>query len=203
MTGVNKPAPMAVRRSVTQRLRTVPLRMTIQWKIMQAIVVRRLFGMNRLAQFIHQGPAECVSVILRRFGAVIGQPCDIEWGLILHNALTGFSNLVIEENCHIGKEVLLDLRAPIQIGAGSTISMRVTIITHLDMGNAFQGNERYRAYARPVVIGRHAYIGAAATLLPGVKLGEGCVVAAGALVNHDVPERTVVAGVPARILRTL
>jgi acetyltransferase-like isoleucine patch superfamily enzyme len=201
MTSIEKPAPMALRRGIMMRLRAMLLCMTIRWKVVQAIVVKRLFGINRLAQLIHNGPAECVSVILRRFGAGIGQPCDIEWGLTVHNALNGFSNLVIEENCHIGKEVLLDLRAPIQIGAGSTISMRVNIITHLDLGDAFQGSERYRAYARPVIIGRHVYIGAAATVLPGVKLGEGCVVAAGALVNNDVPDHAVVAGVPARVIR--
>lgn len=192
---------MAVRRLVMPRLHVMLLGVAIRWSVVRAIVVQRLFGMNRLTQLIHHAPAECVPVMLRRFGAAIGQPCDIEWGLTVHNALAGFGNLVIEDNCHIGKEVLLDLRAPIRIGAGSTISMRVNIITHLDLGNAWQGNERYRAYARPVVIGCHVYVGTAATLLPGVSLGEGCVVAAGALVNRDVPEHAVVVGVPARLLR--
>ncbi len=53
----------------------------------------------------------------------------------------------------------------------------------------------------PVVIGDDAWIGAGAILLPGVNIGEGAVVGAGAVVNRDVPPWTVVAGVPARVIR--
>ncbi|PHN06867.1 acetyltransferase [Flavilitoribacter nigricans DSM 23189 = NBRC 102662] len=52
-----------------------------------------------------------------------------------------------------------------------------------------------------VVIKKNAWIGAGATILPGVTVGENAVVAAGAVVNRDVPPNTVVGGVPARILK--
>ena len=55
----------------------------------------------------------------------------------------------------------------------------------------------------PVHIKRNAWIGAAATILPGVTVGENSVVAAGALVAKDVPDNTVVAGVPAKVIRDL
>jgi acetyltransferase-like isoleucine patch superfamily enzyme len=51
-----------------------------------------------------------------------------------------------------------------------------------------------------VTIDDDAYVGAGATLLPGVRIGTGAVVAAGAVVTHDVEPRTIVAGVPARRL---
>lgn len=54
-----------------------------------------------------------------------------------------------------------------------------------------------------VLIKRNAWIGAAATILPGVTVGENSVVAAGALVTGDVPDNTVVAGVPAKIVKQL
>ncbi|MBT31274.1 MAG: acetyltransferase [Thalassobius sp.] len=54
-----------------------------------------------------------------------------------------------------------------------------------------------------VVIKRNAWIGAGATILPGVTIGENAVVAAGALVNKDVPANTVVGGVPAKILKEI
>lgn len=54
-----------------------------------------------------------------------------------------------------------------------------------------------------VIIKRNAWIGAGATILPGVTVGENSVVAAGAVVNKDVPDNTVVGGVPARILKEL
>ncbi len=56
---------------------------------------------------------------------------------------------------------------------------------------------------RPVTIGKNVWIGDHATILPGVTIGDGAVVAAGAVVTKDVPPRTVVAGVPAKIIRTI
>ena len=54
-----------------------------------------------------------------------------------------------------------------------------------------------------VVIKRNAWIGAGATILPGVTVGENAVVAAGAVVNKDVPDNTVVGGIPAKIIKTI
>ena len=56
---------------------------------------------------------------------------------------------------------------------------------------------------KPVVIGDDVWIGANAVILPGVTIGSHCVVAAGAVVTKDVPDNTVVGGVPAKVLKTL
>jgi acetyltransferase-like isoleucine patch superfamily enzyme len=53
----------------------------------------------------------------------------------------------------------------------------------------------------PVLIGNHVWIGARATILKGVSIGDGAIVAAGSVVTKDVPPRSLVAGVPARIIR--
>lgn len=55
----------------------------------------------------------------------------------------------------------------------------------------------------PVRIGNGSWIGARAIILPGVTVGERCLVAAGAVVSKDVPDRTLVAGNPARVIREL
>jgi len=55
----------------------------------------------------------------------------------------------------------------------------------------------------PLTVGRGSFVGANVTILPGVRMGEGSFVAAGAVVTADVPARTLVAGVPARAVRTL
>ena len=55
----------------------------------------------------------------------------------------------------------------------------------------------------PIVIGDKVWIGANATVLPGVTIGKGAIVAAGAVVTRDVPPNTIVAGVPARVVREI
>lgn len=54
---------------------------------------------------------------------------------------------------------------------------------------------------KPIYIEKHAWIGTHAVILPGVRLGRSCVVAAGAVVTRDVPPYAIVAGVPARVVR--
>jgi acetyltransferase-like isoleucine patch superfamily enzyme len=56
---------------------------------------------------------------------------------------------------------------------------------------------------KPIVIKRNAWIGAAATILPGVTIGENAVVAAGAVVSKDVPANTVVGGIPAKVIKVI
>lgn len=56
-------------------------------------------------------------------------------------------------------------------------------------------------YAFPITVGNNVWFGANSVILPGVTIGDDCVIAAGAVVNKDVPSRTVVAGVPARVIK--
>ena len=56
---------------------------------------------------------------------------------------------------------------------------------------------------KPVKIGNKVWIGAHATILPGVTIGDGAVVAAGAVVTKDVPSNVVVAGVPAKVIKEI
>ena len=63
--------------------------------------------------------------------------------------------------------------------------------------------ERRATISHPIIIKRNAWIGAAATILPGVTIGEYSVVAAGAVVSKDVPPNTIVGGVPAKIIKSI
>lgn len=62
---------------------------------------------------------------------------------------------------------------------------------------------RVANYAHPITVGDYAWIGAGAIILPGVTIGKGAMVAAGAVVTKDVPPRMVVAGNPARVMRSV
>jgi acetyltransferase-like isoleucine patch superfamily enzyme len=91
-------------------------------------------------------------------------------------------------------------RGGITIGDGSLIGMNVTIAT---LNHGLPLETRNTTYPSPVVIGKNVWIGSNATILPGVKIGDNSVVAAGAVVTKDVPENTVVAGVPAKAVKKI
>ena len=82
----------------------------------------------------------------------------------------------------------------ITIGDDVTMSIRVTVMAH------DASTKKTLGYTKigQVHIGDHVFIGANATILPGVTIGDYAVIGAGSIVAHDVPARTVVAGVPAK-----
>jgi acetyltransferase-like isoleucine patch superfamily enzyme len=102
--------------------------------------------------------------------------------------------LVIGENSVINQRCRLDARGYITIGKNVSISPEVHIITadHDIARDDIGGRER------PVTIGDFVFVGSRATILPGVNIGEGAVVAAGAVVTKSVGPREIVAGIPAR-----
>ena len=91
----------------------------------------------------------------------------------------------------------------IEIGDHVTISHRCIIASHMATDVDTPLAKLYPPSAAPVKIGRGAWICTGAILLPGVEVGENAVVAAGAVVSRDVEAATMVAGVPARPVKTL
>ncbi len=133
------------------------------------------------------------AAILRDFGAAVGEAVSFHSPLHIVNAGDDFSRLTIGSHVHLGADVLIDLASHVIIEDEATISMRCTIITHLDVGPGQLKAARPREVG-PVRIGRGAYLGAGATILHGVTIGEGATVGAHALVDRDVaPGATVLA----------
>lgn len=110
-------------------------------------------------------------------------------------------NITVGRGVFIGSQCAFTGHAPIDIADHVMIAHKVNLVT---AGHPVEpGQRRDFITAEPITIGTNAWIGAAATVLPGVTIGEGAVVAAGAVVTSDVPAATLVAGVPARVLRQL
>jgi acetyltransferase-like isoleucine patch superfamily enzyme len=100
----------------------------------------------------------------------------------------------IGANSRINRDCCLDARGSLSIGNNVSISPDVTILTL----QHFYNDPQFADDPRPVVIEDHVWIGMHAMILPGVTIGRGAVVAAGALVTKDVAPREIVGGVPAR-----
>jgi acetyltransferase-like isoleucine patch superfamily enzyme len=122
--------------------------------------------------------------------------------MIIIGRFNDFAGLHVGSHTHIGADSLLDLTGNITIGSRVAVSPRCSIITHLNVGEGIL-KENYPPAKADVIIEDDVYIGVCATILHGVKIGKGAIVAAGALVNKDVPDRTIVAGVPAKPVRKL
>lgn len=107
------------------------------------------------------------------------------------------------DRVHIGKRtvinygILLDGRSGLSIGDNASISEGVVILT---LGHDIDSPD-FALQGGPVSIGDYVFIGSYARVLPGVTIGEGAVVAVGAVVTHDVAPYEVVGGVPARFIR--
>jgi acetyltransferase-like isoleucine patch superfamily enzyme len=110
------------------------------------------------------------------------------------------------ENIRIGKNVFVNHACTFMDRGGITLEDNVLIgpkVNLITTNHPLNPAERRATISHPIHIGRNAWIGAAATVLPGVTIGENAIVAAGAVVTTDVPPNTVVAGVPAKVIRSV
>src|SRR5947209_1301139 len=110
---------------------------------------------------------------------------------------TSGKKVYIGEGTVINQNCFLYTTGGIVIGKHVSISTGVWLVT----GQHEINHPNFIDTYRPIVIGDYASIGARATILGGVTIGEGAVVMAGAVASRDVPPYTVVGGVPARVVK--
>jgi maltose O-acetyltransferase len=140
--------------------------------------------------------------ILRAIGLQIGKSTLIMGAPRIHGAGDIRSQLTIGERGMINIGCFFDLNQPIWIGDNVSLGHEVMILTTShQIGRA--GHRAGMLQSAPVRIEDGVWIGARSVVLPGVTIGAGGVVAAGAIVTRDVPPNTLVGGVPARPLREL
>ncbi len=112
------------------------------------------------------------------------------------------------KNIHVGKDFLanynvtiLDI-APVTFGDYCMVGPN-TLITTVGHPMTPMGRRKKLANSKPVTIGNDVWIGGNCTILPGVSIGNNVIIAAGSVVTKDVPDNTVVAGVPAKAVKSL
>lgn len=113
----------------------------------------------------------------------------------------------IGENAYIGPGLTITAGIVsrdlfLTIGKRASLGPNVTLVISSHPNNSFL-RDKLKYPPRNIVIEHDAWIGANATILPGVKIGAFSIIGAGAVVTKDVPEYAIVGGVPARIIRYL
>jgi acetyltransferase-like isoleucine patch superfamily enzyme len=141
-----------------------------------------------------------VNIVRELLGDIIGNRID-ETTTIFPPFYVNFGRFIT-----IGKNVFINHACSFLDIGGITIEDHVLIgprVNIVSENHPLDPTDRRALITQPVVIKRNAWIGAGATILPGVTIGENAVVAAGAVVSNDVPANTVVGGVPAKFIKVI
>jgi len=122
--------------------------------------------------------------------------------------VTVFTPLYINYGKHIsiGKNVFINFDCTFLALGGITIEDDVLIgpkVSLITESHPLDPKERKGLIAKPIIIKKNAWIGAKATILPGVTIGENEVVATGAVVSKDVPDNIIVGGIPAKFIKNV
>jgi len=148
----------------------------------------------------------------------LGKDVEIDPSSTVNNVIIG-DNVRIAKRCSVfgSPNNLLEIGSGTYIGMnsllngfaakliiGSNVSIAQNIFIMVDSGpNASAAMQRiFPIDRKPVTIGNHVWIGTGAIIMPGVTLGDYCVVAANSFVNRSFDPFTIIGGSPARILRT-
>ena len=126
----------------------------------------------------------------------------------IHESVTVFTPLHINYGKHtkIGKNVFINFDCVFLDMGGITIEDNVFIapkVSLLSEGHPTSIEDRHSLVPKAIHIKKNAWIGAGATILPGVTVGENAVVAAGAVVSRNVAPNTIAGGVPAKFIKNI
>lgn len=189
-----------------QRLNRFPkTKRLLDWLIMNQRDARPRWYVRLLAPlYQHRGRGSKIYASVRmdtppyrRFS--LGRRSVVESFSCINNAV---GDVIIGDHTRIGLHNTVI--GPVTIGSHVNLAQGVTVTA---LNHNYDNPEKYidqqGITTQPVVIGDDVWIGAGAVILPGVSVGSHSVVAAGAVVTKDVPQRCVVAGVPAKIIRTI
>lgn len=121
--------------------------------------------------------------------------------LIRKGTIIGENTRIISNVDAFGSEPYL-----ISIGSNCLISSDVLFMTH-DGGISVLSNLNYFDFKAdklaPIKIGNNVFVGARSTIMPGVTIGDNCIIGLGSIVTKDVPSNSVVCGIPARVIKNI
>ena len=141
-----------------------------------------------------------MSELRQLFSELIGREVDDKFGLFPPFYADYGKNIILGKGVFINEGCCFQDQGGIEIGDDVLIGQQVVIAT---LNHDLNPEKRSNMMPKPVKIGNKVWIGAHATILAGVTIGDNAVVAAGAVVTKDVPANVVVAGVPAKVIKEI
>lgn len=138
--------------------------------------------------------------VRRLFSEIIGKQVDESFTMFPPFYTDCGRNITIGKNVFINSCCNFQDQGSITIGDGSLIGHKAMLAT---LNHGLEPYDRGSLYPAPIIIGKNVWVGASATILPGVTIGDNAIIAAGAVVTKDVSANKIVAGVPARVIKTL
>jgi acetyltransferase-like isoleucine patch superfamily enzyme len=139
--------------------------------------------------------------IYRQLGATLEDNARISSGCTF---LLDYENLIMKKNSEINKGCFLLLRDKFILGENSTLAYNVSIYTSANPnGPKNKLSKIYPKKQAPIIIGDNVWVGANSVILPGVTIGDYSVIAAGSVVNKDVPSGYLYGGVPSKMIKKL
>lgn len=170
-------------------------------------------GGSEIHQMMHQVSQEALKltaelngqyhtpeVIRELFSKITGKPIDSTFNMFPPFHTDCGKNISVGKKVFINSGCHFQDQGGIRINDGSFIGHNVVLAT---LNHELDPSKRGTMHPAPIVIGKNVWIGASATILPGVTIGDGAVIAAGAVVTKDVLAMTIVGGVPAKMIKKI
>ena len=151
---------------------------------------------NSIIWILQKETADKVSQHQKRLIKSHGKNFYLASNVIIH----GPSQFACGDNCAINEFVHIRAGGSLTIGNGVWIANHSSLITETHPSDV-ECIADHPSVFRPIIIDDNVWIGAHATILPGVTLGKSCIVGAGSVVTKDVPPYAIVTGIPAKVLR--
>ena len=170
-------------------------------------------GGSEMHMFMHEVSQEALKITAELNGSyhtpeqireimsrLTGREVDSSFGLFPPFYTDCGKNIKIGKNVFINAGCKFQDQGGIEIGDGALIGHGVVLAT---LNHDFAPENRSTLHPSAIKIGKNVWRGSNATVLPGVSIGDGAIVAAGAVVTRDIPAKTIAAGVPAKVIRKI
>lgn len=172
-----------------------------------------IYSDTEIYDYIHQLSQEAMKItselnnsyhtieeIHKIFSKLIGKPVDKTFRIFPPFYTDCGKNISIGKNVFINSCCCFQDQGKITINDGALIGHKVVLAT---LNHDFIPEKRANIIPKPITIGKNVWIGANATILGGVNIGDNSIIAAGAVVTKDIPANSVAGGIPAKVIKSI